>query len=69
MKMNRYIYVVSENNELELPLLVTDSVSEAAKFIGCKTNSIHKHFFRHANRLGNSKYKIDRILEENNESI
>ena len=69
MKMNRYIYVVSENNDLELPLLVTDSVSEAAKFIGCKTNSIHKHFFRHANRLGNSKYKIDRILEENNDSI
>ena len=60
-----WVYVVSTADELELPLLVTDSAKETAEFLGISQNGLHAHFNRDGERdrkIRGSKYEVERFL-------
>lgn len=63
-----YFYIISDNDELELPRLVTDSVEEAARFLGVSVSGIYHHFTSGYETAGNRyeryKYKIERYKKE-----
>lgn len=63
-----YFYIISDNDDLELPRLVTDSVEEVAQFLGTTVSGIYHHFTSGYETAGNRKerykYKIERYRKE-----
>ncbi len=62
--MTKWIYVVRENDEYELPVLVTESPVEAAAFLGITVNGLHVHFCKGlSSPIRKSHYTVERIDE------
>ena len=61
-----YLYIVSDNDELELQRLVTDKVGEVAEFLGISVKGVHVHFERGFEKSGTKKdrYLLRRYRKE-----
>lgn len=57
------VYLLSENNEFELPVLVSDNVREIADFLGITIDSAYCNITRHKPSIGKDrKYKLEKIF-------
>ena len=55
-------YMLCENNELELPVLVTDDMQEVADYLGTNKGRLYANIARHMQTVGKDhRYKIVRL--------
>ena len=60
------LYMEVSNDELELPILIADSVKELAGMLGILPNSISRELSRYYNKdISTCKYRRVTIEEEN----
>ena len=68
----KYVYMVCDNDSMELPRLVSGSATEVAEYLGMKTKNIFLHFYRGAEMTGigdeRNRYKLYRFNKEEMEN-
>ncbi len=60
-----WVYIVSDDDEFELPALVTENSKEAAAFLGITHNALLVHFCQHRGpKIRETCYRVERIAKE-----